>query len=177
MYQFPVLSVVLLIFLSIFVTTAVNAQPTLDTSYCTRFRRDLELHTQLSAVDRRDSYNLGISALTLSFIPTVPSLPLGISAIVLGARCNTRVRERMVYEGVSLENWQSINIQCASILGVDALNNVHFQGSRPEAINLGIASIVLTLLSTAAVVFFYFYEVTCCCPCCCDTVYDDDCEC
>lgn len=132
--------------------------PNFTAESCRTFRNDLERHTDLSRIDRRDCVKLGISSLALFWIPVLPSLPLGISAIVLGMRTNTEVRKKMLGYGITLHNWESVNFKCSMILKVSPLRGVTFRGEMKEAIDLGSAGIALTISMLVLLIVF----VQCC---------------
>lgn len=147
--------------------TARYSLPELSPAFCVQFFRNLELHTMLSKTDRQDSERLGIASVAFAWIPLLPSIPLGVSAIVLGARCDTLVRRNMVSGGVTDLNWRDVNFRCGEILERESVRNATFEGRRRDAINYGIAGIVLSTLSAIAfALLYYFFEIRCCWGCC-----------
>lgn len=122
--------------------------------FCTKFRRDLELHSAATRTERIDANKLGIAGISLSLIPFVPGIPLGIGAIVLGSRGNTEARRRMFAYGVRSSNWVALNSACANVLKVDPLDDVSFVGRKQTAIDLGIAAVIISLISGILLVVF-----------------------
>lgn len=144
-----------------------KADPVTDAAFCVQYRQNLTLHTQLSGQDRHDAGNLGIAAVALSWIPLIPGTALGIAAVVLGARCDTPVRQQMILAGVNDSNWRWLNERCANVLSRNMLretDGITFVGARVDAVKLGIAAIGLSALSAIAfALFFTFFEFSCCC--------------
>ncbi len=122
--------------------------------FCTEYRRDLELHSAARNLERWDATKLGISGAVLSFIPFAPGIPLGIGAIVLGARGNTDERRKMLAYGIRDHNWKELNIVCANTLQLPALRNVTFDGPKKLAIDLGIAATLISLFSGIVLVVY-----------------------
>jgi len=160
--------------------------PVTDAAFCVQYRSNLTLHSQLSSRDRHDAGNLGIAAVALSWIPLVPGTALGIAAVVLGARCDTSVRQQMITAGANDSNWRWLNERCANVLSREMLketDGITFDGARTDAVRLGIAAIGLSALSAIVfAIFFTFYEVSlvnlfscCCCGLCGADVEDHVC--
>lgn len=148
----------------------------LTEKFCVQYRRDLELHSAATKSERRDADKLSVAGLALSWIPFVPGLPLGISAIVFGLRRNTAERRRLFRAGVRPSNWDKLNVECAQTLSLDPLEGVSFEGPQQKAVNFGIAAVFISLVSGLILVFYitmpYNFECGCVDGKCFRIVYD-----
>lgn len=144
---------------SVSIAQRASPLPEFRRQECETFRELLKEHSDLTECDRQHSTNLGIAGVVLFWIG-IPGVPLGISAIVMGRRMDTKARRKLKLMEVYEDNYRRINELCSELLSREPLRNVTFRGKNGVAIALGGVALGLSLL--VCVVLIGYFVIICC---------------
>lgn len=141
-------------FVSICILTRAQDTKNIETesspTFCKLFFEELDSLISIVHTKQKSAIRIGIASLALGWIPILPSIPLGISAIIRGKQCDTSI----VNSGISGDNWKNINAKCAELLKRGSVITSSIEDRCDNAIIFGVIGIVLAILSAFVTVLF-----------------------
>lgn len=132
----------------------VSLQLTFDVESCSAFRQLLSSHSLSASSNGVIALRLGVSALALFWVPVVP-LVLGVAGLVVNSRMETVAWTRLRDMGVTKNNWEIVNAQCADLLEQQVLIGMTWHtGYRETDVLCGLA-IMYAVFALVALAFCF----------------------